>query len=115
MREQYLVSLLVLIFLSGLFSGIRAQTNTDQIVFTEGWVTGFGEEVKYPRYARSEFPADPVIPLLLSDQSIRPADMKRESVVNWKAISADEEGFLSMSSLLPEAFSWNTKALQKRL
>lgn len=92
MCKQTCGLLLLLALLSGLFSGIQAQTNTDQIVFTEGWVTGFGAPVKYPRYARSEFPTDPVIPLLLAYQSIQPADQKGDSGVNWEAISADENG-----------------------
>lgn len=99
MRKQSLAPMLVLILLSGLFSGIQAQTNTDQIDFKEGWVTGFGTPVKYPRYARSEFPSDPVIPLLLADQSIRPADPEGDLMVNWEAISADEKGIFKHEQL----------------
>ncbi|MFO7822931.1 MAG: hypothetical protein R6V72_03265 [Cyclobacterium sp.] len=99
MRKQPCGILLLLALLSGLFSGIQAQTNTDQIVFTEGWVRGFGAPVKYPRYARSEFPTDPVIPLLLANQSIQPANQNGDSGVNWEVISADENGLFKHEHL----------------
>lgn len=95
MRNLPIVPLLVLILVSGLFSNTWAQNNNNKIVFQEGWVTGFMPSVKYPRYARTEFPTDPVISRLLADKSIRPREMMEQgedTLINWEAISADSSG-----------------------
>lgn len=85
--------LLLLFLASGLLFESRAQTTTDPIVFTEGWVTGFGKPVKYPRYARTEFPVDPVVSRLLSGESIRPDSSQDGPSLDWEPIKADESGF----------------------
>lgn len=85
--------LLLLFLLSGLLSISQGQTITQPIVFTEGWVTGFGTPEKYPRYARTEFPVDPVISRLLSGKSIRPEGSQDSPSLDWEPIEADAEGY----------------------
>ncbi|MBD3629244.1 prolyl oligopeptidase family serine peptidase [Cyclobacterium sp.] len=91
MHKQVAAFFPALILLSGLFFSTWAQSTSDQIIFKTGWVTTYGVPVKYPRYARSEFPADPVVARLLAGESIPAAD-KQHPEGSWEPITADENG-----------------------
>lgn len=103
MRKQSLITIPVLIFLTGMFCGVQGRQETDSLVFKKGWTTtGFGPTVKYPRYARTEFPTDQVISLLMTNSSMVPQEMKRTSEnnsISWEPISTDEKGFFNHDQL----------------
>lgn len=86
------IILTINIALLGLFHASFAQQKAYQ--FNTGYAVKLGPEVKFPRYARTEFPQDRVIHDLLNGTLISPYDNpnSNDAALQWEAISTDENG-----------------------
>jgi len=71
---------------------LRAQQTDTQFVFKKGWAIGLNQSVKYPRYARTEFPTDSVVSRLIDDGSMRISKSMDFTSKMWAPIEADEKG-----------------------
>ncbi|WP_020529803.1 prolyl oligopeptidase family serine peptidase [Flexithrix dorotheae] len=78
-----------LIFLQ--YSALYAQQT-----FDKGYAVQLSSTVKYPRYARTEFPQDKVIAGLLNGTIVSPYQQSsKQTSLNWEEISPDEKSYFN--------------------
>ncbi|MEQ6119109.1 prolyl oligopeptidase family serine peptidase [Reichenbachiella sp. MALMAid0571] len=99
--KNQIVAIATLLILSTSISHSTLSQSGSVITFEKGLAVNLGPFVKYPRYARSEFPTDIVVSKLMDGSLDRPTDngilmrYSADSVVRWGALEADETSYFN--------------------